>query len=350
MNKVVIREGAKNLNQMRHILENALGIKLLFTFIAINVCIIFSVFMPYTLLEKTYIFVFSFSLIYHSLDGLFKTVFQANEKMQYNAFLAILHQILYVPLAVILLYFGFGLKGLFIIALFSQFLTLVINFKFTKKFISFKFFNKIKLNKSLLKPALIFSIISFSILLITKIDLVMISWLGSSKDVGIYGVAYNLVNVGGSLGGFLSIAFFPIFVKIFQKRVVQRKILYKYAFMLSFGIFLIAIIGSFFSVEFITLLFGSKYTESGVILSVLIFVLAIEYFLIPFQNTIQATHNESKILAISWIAPLLNIGLNYLFFKMFGLIGIAYSTLVVRSIRLAIFLLITDKILKKRLY
>jgi O-antigen/teichoic acid export membrane protein len=118
--------------------------------------------------------------------------------------------------------------------------------------------------------------------------------------------------------------------------------------MLGFGILLLAFVGSYFSEDVITLLFGVAYSESGIILSVLIFFLAASFFTIPFTNSLQATHNESKILAIFWIGPCINIGLNYLFFKMYGLIGIAYSTLFVGVFTIFSYSILTWIVLKKQ--
>ena len=348
LTKVVLREGAKDLDQMGDYLEKTTGIKILFTFIAISACIIGSFFAPYPLREKIYIIIFSFTLIYNSFNGFFGAVYQAAEKMQYNSVLIILKSILFVPISIAFLYMGFGLLALFIISLFSHFFTLIINFKLTKRFLIFKFWNKIEWNKSLLRPALIFSILSFTFLLTTKIDLVMISWLSFSEDVGIYGVAHQITFTGVSVRNLLGIAFFPIFVKTFHKNVIRWKKLLKYAFLLGFGLLSIATVGSLLSKQVITLLFGWNYSESGVILSVLIFYLAFVFFSIPFTNTLQATHNESKILMVCWVGPCLNIGLNILFFKIFGLIGIAYSTLVVGSVSVSITVLITWRTLKKQ--
>jgi O-antigen/teichoic acid export membrane protein len=347
LNKVILREGAKDLDQMGYYLEKTTGIKTLFTFSAISLCIISSFFMPYPFQEKLYIIVFSSILIFRSFHGFFGTVYQASEKMQYNSALAVLNNILFVTISITFLYMGFGLLSVIITSLFSHFFTLIINFKLTRRFLIFKFWNKIKWDKSLLKPALIFSILSFTFLLTTEIDLIMISWLSSPKDVGIYGVAYQITSAGAGVRNILAVAFFPIFVKTFYKNVVKWKNLLKYAFLLGFGLLLISTVGSLLSEQVITSIFGMEYSESSMILSVLIFYLAITFFTIPFTNTIQATHNESNILKVCWVGPCLNIGLNILFFRIFGLIGIAYSTLIVRSVTLSITVFIAWFAVKK---
>jgi len=270
--------------------------------------------------------------------------------MQYNAILTIINRSMFVFLSIAFLYMGFGILALFIVALFSEFFNLTINYKLTKKFLIFKFWNRITWDKYILKSALIFSILSFSFMLAGKIDLVMISILGSSKDVGIYGVAFRITAFGLVTRELISTAFFPIFVKFYHKKsvTVRWKSLLKYSIMMGLGLLVIATIISFYSEQIISLLLGEEYFESGTILSVLIFVVAIAYFTIPFTNTLQATHNEIQLLKICWIAPSINIGLNYLFFKVFGLIGIAYSTLIVGCVALILYILMTWRTLKKQ--
>ena len=348
LNKVILREGAKDLDKMGDYYERTLGIKIFLTFIAINICIISSAFMPYSFQEKVYIIIFSFTLVYTSFFGFFGIVYQAAEKMQYNAFLNVLNRVLFVSLGIVFLYLGFGVFGLIIIALSSQFFTIIINYKLTKKFINYKFFNKIKWDVRLLKSALIFSILSFTVLLTSKIDLVMISWLGTSQDVGIYGVSYKIIHMGLELRNIFAVAYFPIFVKTFHKKSVRWRNLLKYAFLLAFGIFILAIIGSFFSEPIVTFIFGSEFSESGVILSVLLFYISFSFFTIPFSNTLQATGNEMLNLKLCWIGPVINIVLNYYLFNIYGLIGIAYSTLFVGIIRIPIFVFFTWRVLKKQ--
>jgi len=345
INKVVLREGAKDLSQMSDYLEKAIGIKNLFTFIAIAVCIVASFFTPYSVQVKLYIILFSFTLVYTSFNGFFATVYKAAEKMQYNAILTVLRRILFVSLSIIFLYMGFGLLALFIIALFSQFFNLIINYKLTKRFLRFKFWSGIRWDKYIIKPAIIFSILSFSFFLAGRIDLLMISIMGTSKDVGLYGVAYQITAVGMAMRTLIATAFFPIFVKTFSKNAVRWKSLLKYSIAMGLGLLVFTSIISFYSGQIIPLVYGGVYFKSGTILSVLVFYVAIAFFNIPFLNTLQATHNEIHILKISWIAPVF-IGLNYLFFKTFGLIGIAYSTLIVACVNLILYILVTWRTLK----
>jgi len=62
---------------------------------------------------------------------------------------------------------------------------------------------------------LVFSLLGFFGFLISRIDLLMISFLGTAKDVGIYGVANKIAHQGIMLRNFTATAFFPIFVNGF---------------------------------------------------------------------------------------------------------------------------------------
>ena len=347
INKVVLREGAKDLSKMHLYLEKTTGIKNFFAFIAIGACIVLSSFTPYSIQIKLYIILFSFSLIYNAFNPFLNTIYKAAEKMQYIAILQILNVIVYVSLSVTFLYLGYGLLTLFLIALFSHFLTIIINYKLSKRFIKFKFWSKINWDKNLLKPALVFSILSFSYFLAGRIDILMISILGTSREVGIYGIASQITLVGVTTRTIVATAFFPIFVKAFSSYVVKWRSLLRYSIVMGIGLLTFAAIISFYSNQIISLFFGEKYYESGVILGVLIFQLAILFFDIPFSNTLQATYNENKLLKICWIAPVINICLNYILYYRIGLIGIAYSTLVVTCVSLLLYILLTWQALKK---
>lgn len=168
--------------------------------------------------------------------------------------------------------------------------------------------------------------------LATKIDLLMVSFFGTAKDVGIYGVAYRITRQGIMLRNATAAAFFPIFVRRFHKSKMKGRRLIKYSLFFFGGIFVLSLGASFYAKEIVTFLFGSEYKNSGEILRVLIFYLTFAWMYLPFSTIIQATHNERIALKIGSLKAGLNIPLNIIFFYKFGLIGIAYSTLVVSGV------------------
>lgn len=348
LNKTVLREGSKDPSTMYISLEKTIGIRNFLILIAIIVCIISSFFTPYELQTKLYIVLFSSELAYTGVREFVGTIYQATERMQYISIFSIANKALFVSLSITFLYYGFGLLALFLIALFSNFLTILINYKFSQKFVKFDFFSKIQFDRKLLKSALIFSLMVFVSFLTTRIDLLMISFLGTTKDVGVYGVAYRIAQQGIMLRNVNAMAFFPIFVKRFHNSKMKGKRLIKYSFFFLSVILVLSLVASFFCKEIITFLFGSEYKGSGEILKVLIFYLAFSWAMLPFTTVAQATSNEKYILILVSIMAVLNVLLNYIFFIKYGLIGIAYSTLVVFSVGSFLISSVTYRIMKKQ--
>jgi len=350
LNKTIIREGSKDISSMHIFLEKTIGMRNLLIITAIIVCIISSFFTPYELQTKLYITLFSFQLAYTGLRGFLGTIYQATEKMQYISIFGIVNRVIYVSLSIAFLYCGFGVLALFLIALFSNFLTISANYFYSRKYVKFDIFSKLQFDKKLLKPTIIFSLITFVIFLTTKIDLVMISLLGTAKDVGVYGVAFKTTQLGIMLSNVVGIAFFPIFVKQFHKHKMKAKQLIKYSLFFLGVIFVLSLVLSFFVEDIIAVLFGPEYNISGKILRVLIFYLALSWSTLPFTTAAQATHNEKYMLIVWSIMAALNIPLNYLLFLKYGLFGIAYSTLIVSAVGLFLVSRITIRIMKKQEY
>ena len=329
LSKSIMREGSKDLARMHLQLEKTIGLRNVLIIAAIIVCLIASFFTPYDPATRIYILLFSFQLVYLGIKGFLSTIFQASENMKYISIFGILNRILFVGLAIGALLLGFGIVALFLISLFSNFVTLLLSYKTSQKFVRFRFFSKIQIDKKLLISAFIFSLMSFVSYLTTKVDLLMISLLGTPTDVGIYGVAFRTAEQGVVLRNLTVTAFFPIFIKRFHSGKVKGKRLIRISLFFLGGVFLASFLGSLIVEDLVSLVFGAEFQASGSILKVLIFFLAFSWANMPFTTAAQATHNEKYLLIISSGMAILNVLLNYTFFLQFGLIGIAYATLVV---------------------
>ncbi len=348
LGKAILREASKDLSSMHIVLEKTIALRNFLILGAIIACIICSFFVPYEFQIKLYIILFSLQLADKGIRGFLGTIYQATEKMQYISMFGIVSQALFVSLSIIFLYYGFGLLTLFLVLLFSHFSTLIIYYKHSQKYVNFNFFSRFQFDRDLVWPAFIFSLMGFVGFLITRIDLLMISFLGNSNEVGIYGVAYRIASQGVMLRNVTATAFFPISVKRFHKSPINSSRLLKYSLFFFGGIFVLSLAASLFIEDIITFLFGAQFKYSGEILRVLIFSLAFSWATLPYTTAAQATHNE-KYMVILWsVMAGLNVVLNYIFYLKYGLIGIAYSTLVVFAVGGFLVCSITYRIMKKQ--
>ncbi|MDC0527076.1 flippase [Euryarchaeota archaeon] len=328
LNQVIIRENSKNLSNMQAILEQTAGLKNLFCIIAIFLCIFCSLFAPYSFQIKFYIILFSFDLFYKSSSSFLNTIYQASEVLYYNALLTIINKILFVTTTIILLQLGYGILHLFLCQISTHIFTIFVNFYFSRRFVIFKFWSPVILDKNIYKPAIIFSASSFLGFLSTRVDLIMLSMMGSPIEVGIYGVAFSISSRIKQIRGAFSTAFFPILVKRFNTGPIKLRKLLNASFGIFFSMLIFASFFSYFSSDFVMLVFGNEYEESGRLLSILVFNYVIGFSSLPFTNALIATNNEKLALKLESIRALSNVGLNLPLYSLYGMVGIAYSTLL----------------------
>ena len=214
--------------------------------------------------------------------------------------------------------------------LIARFSVLFANYRASQKFVRFRLNLNLNWNLDIVKPALIFSLIAFINTLAIKIDILMISFLSTPQDVGIYALAHKIANEGNMLRNIIGMAFFPIGIKYFATKNQNAGRLLGYICMLFVATSAICTVLSFPVPEVVVFLFGHKYSQSGEILRYLMFYLVFSFATIPSTVSLQATKNEKLALIASGAMVMLNIPLNIIFFRSFGLIGIAYSTLVVQ--------------------
>lgn len=327
--KVIVREGSKDVGSFERTLDNTIFLKTAFFSLALVLCVGASFLTRYSRTIKVLIIIYSIELVYSGLESFLSAIYQTFEKMQYLAAFTVLTRVLITVLSIVFLYLGAGVLVILLVNLFSRFLVLSINYVCSRRFARFRFNFRLSLDPRILKATIVFSLMGIINTVAIKIDVLMISFLAASRDVGVYSVAQTFTNEGLILRNAAAMAFFPAAVKLFHSGTVKARTLMRYSFVLFFAVLAGCLALSLFAPGLIVLLFGDKYAASGHIFRYLLFCLPSAFFMLPFTTALQATHNEQLLLVVVAIAAALNVPLNILFFYEFGLIGIAYSTLVV---------------------
>lgn len=348
LNKSILREGSKSISEMPSVLNRTFGLRRLLIIVAIVLCISSVCFAPYDHSTKPFIILFSLRLVFFGVTGFFSVIYQATEKMHFISLFAIADRLIFVTLAITSLYLGYGLLSLFLISILTCYATMFVSRRISNRLIPFSLMAKTQFDWELLKPAIIFTLMPFVGVLTRRIDILMISWIGSMDEVGIYGVAYKIGDQGIMLRNAVAMAFFPIIVRRFQEgRMRGAKLINMSLFFLAI-ILMGAFVFSIFCEDLITFALGSGYTESGTILKVLVFYLCFWWAALPFTTAAQATHNE-KYLLLAWsVMASLKLPLNYFLYKNHGLIGIAYSTLIVYAVGAVVLSVLSYRAMRKQ--
>lgn len=336
INKVLLRDISKNLDDTKDIIESVIGFKNLCAILSIIISIVVLIFIDYSRITEIYIIIFSLTLLFNGLNSTINIIYQSSERMKPMAVFTILKPIIRVPIAILLLKTGYGVLSLIVLQVSVSALILIINYLYLKRFVKFNILSKVKITKTYLRQGFNFSLLSFLNILSTKIDLVMLSFLTTPVNVGIYALAYRIVQKGLFIRSPISASLFPYYTKRYENEKVKIRKLFKHTLIIIIPS-LVIITGVIFSSKFIiTTIVGDEFLESAKILNILILYLFVNYAVIPWGLYLQTTSNEKYSLLTVSVCAIANIVLNIMLFRLYGVIGIALSTLIVESLRFII--------------
>lgn len=341
--KTLIREMSRNLNNAKQILENTIAIKNIASILAATICIITAIFIDYNTALKLYIMIYSSFLLFKGFHLTFETVFQAFQNMKILGSLSIIRQLIRVPLAIFLLKLGYGILSLIVIDLSIELLVTIFLYHQSNKFIKFNLLSKFKFDKKVFFSGIRFSLLKFLNVLTGKVDIVMLSFLTTSSEVGIYALAFRLVNKVLVIRDPIVKSIFPHYSKNFNK-ILNKSILIKHSSMLFVLTSFIVVVAILSGKILINTIIGPQFNQSIEIFNILMVYTLFNFVGIPFSTAIQSTGHEKLSLITVTIVGITNIALNYFFFVEYGLIGIAYSTLLIEFLRLLLNVFITYKI------
>lgn len=341
LNKVIIREISSDLSLSKKVLETVIGARNLFSLLAAVLSLIIVLFINYEIGTKYYILIFSFSLLYTGLQNSITAIFQSHQEMKILAYIAILKQVIRVPLAILFLYLGYGVLSLILIQIFIQIIALIITYYYSRKYVLFDIFSPIRLVKHYINPGIKFSIIEFLNVLNSRVDIVILSLVANPYTVGIYSFSYRLIEKGTILRGPISQSIFPYYSNKFNKAKPRLSQIAKHTLIIAVVI-LIFIVPAFFLINpLIHYFFEGEYNESIVIFQILLLYMLFNFLIVPWSLTLQATSKENNLLKISAFTVLLVIPLSLGFFDLFGAKGIAIAKLTTTTLKFILLVIIT---------
>lgn len=186
--------------------------------------------------------------------------------------------------------------------------------------------------KDLLKfsaPLLIASLLGMAL---SWIDTLMLGRYTTAEDVGAYNISTSLAKLLIFPSGVIAFVFMPIAGEMYaRKQYVELKktyqVLTKWIFSCTFPVFFILF---FFPEMTITFLFGERFIDAAVPLRILSLGFLLDVFLGVNGILLVVMGMSRKIMQMSALGIILNIGLNYILIKKlgYGIIGASIATAI----------------------
>jgi O-antigen/teichoic acid export membrane protein len=342
---LLIREVARDKSQASKYLNNIISIRAVLSVVIFALIIVIINVMSYPDDIKNIIYVFTIYSILKSLSNVFKVTFRAFEKMEYEAGISILSNILRVTLGLSVLFLGYGLMELVLVFLFSGiFEFAVIVLVSEKKFIKTKMEFDLNFLKSTIKVALPLGTLTIFGLIYIKTDTIMLSFMKGDAVVGWYNAAYNLILGFRPIPHLFMSALLPLMAYYYISSKESLKIVYEKSFKYLLILGLPITIGIFLLADrFILLVYGQQFINSIIVFKILAWDILLKFLYFCASFILVSADKQNQMAVIVVFTALINVVLNLFLIPYFSYVGAAIATITTET-----FLLISYVYLNSR--
>ncbi|MBN2127429.1 MAG: oligosaccharide flippase family protein [Candidatus Diapherotrites archaeon] len=314
------------------------SLKIIFSFISVLVVFIALVFLNYSFEFIFLSLIVSVSLALDSYSGLFKSVFFAKEKFQFELIISGITKSLFVLVAVYLVFLGFAVFEIIVLMLIISILNLLMCVAFFWKTYFFPFFSiNIGLMKKIIFSSFLLFLLSFITILSQNLNISMLSFFYQSNlyFVGYFGAALKLISSLALITVTFNTSVFPRFTKFFnQKNDSFKSIFSKNIYYQIFLIVPIAIGCIFLSDEIIDLFFGKSFIGAGFILKILVIQTVFYFFNAAYLVSLIYSKKEKQAIPFAVIYLLINFILCFVLIPSFNAVGAAVAWLLAEYVLL----------------
>lgn len=333
LGQVTAREIAKEGADEKNILGNVVGLRLVSSTILIVLAPAAILFFDYPAEVRWGIFIVACASLFSSLSFVMNGVFQKRIAMDRVAMAEFVGKLIQVSLIACIVKFDLGfLPIVFSVLIALAFNVLTVLFV-SRKFIHFspKFdisFWKVFLKESL--PMGATAIITFAYF---KTDTILLSLFQTSADVGVYNVAYkiieNLVFFPAMLAGLI----LPLLARYFLSDKKKFLEIANKTFKVFVIIVLPVVLGTvFLARDIVQIISGPEFSDSIPVLRILAFSLACIFFGHFFNMVLIVGHMQKKLMQVLLFVAAFNIILNLLVVSRYSYLGAATAAVLTEAL------------------
>jgi O-antigen/teichoic acid export membrane protein len=329
---LMTREVAKDKSLTNKYLKNTISIKLLLSIAVVIFTVVIINNLGYPQSELYVIYFLLLSLIFTTFCGVFFSIFQAYEKLEYQSIANVLNSILMFIGVIILINYNSGL--IWISALYALVNGLILLYYLYISTSKFKFpFPKIEFDfefwKTSIAIALQFGLIGVFSTIYIWIDSVMLSFMVNNEAVGLYNAAYRIITVLLFVPFVMNAAIFPVMSKLYDSGGDSlNKLVEKYLKAMIIVSIPLGIGVTFLAKDIIILLFGNAYADSAIALQILVWATVITFIYSSYVSLFISADKQMTLNKIAFFGMIINIVLNLFLIPKFSFIAASFNTVL----------------------
>jgi O-antigen/teichoic acid export membrane protein len=337
---LLIRDVAKDKLKASNYLNNIISFRVVISFVLFITIFLLINILNYPENIKILIYLFGISQIILSLSNIFRVMFRAFERMDYEAVVNIFTNIIRCSVGLLLLFLGYGIMEIALVFLFTAFIDFFISFLICEK--SFVRINPqfdLSFFKKTLKSALPLGSIAIFSLIYVRIDTIMLEFMKGDAVVGWYNASYNLILGFSPIPLLFLNALLPFMANTSEKSIESLKEVYKKAFKFLYVFGLPITIGILLLADkFINLFYGQDFLNSISALKILSFDILLKFLYFCVFFVLIAVDKQNKMAIIAGCGVLINIVLNLFLIPEYSLVGASIATIITETFILVMYL------------
>lgn len=312
------------------------ALQVILTLLSTFLALIFLLLFPYSPAIKMAIIVGSLGVGVGYMNGYGASVLQSKMKLDTAAILEIINRVVTVGAIVLFVWLQLNINAIISTILIGNIVTLVINMYITPEFFRLKHFPRLSLLSGIIKSSFPVGITSLLGVLYFKIDLMMLSIMKTTADVGIYSLSYKIFDNIIMLWLFYMASIYPL-----MSLAVKEKARPKINTLLK-GSLVIAVVFSVFTIVIswlaaplvINILGGKNFFAS--IMPFRILVIALPFvFINDVLYYLLLSLSKIRLITLTLVSALaFNFIVNLLIIPTYGYLGISVSTVITEMITL----------------
>ena len=342
MDSLLIREVACNHDLAKDYAANAMLLRIILALITFGIIFLILQIINYNQETIIIILIMSVYMIFNSFSQFFYAIFQAFEKMEYQAVGLILTNIILLLGIILVIQF----KGSIIEFASVYVIMTSISLLYCYAICYWKLFSPSSLKwdklKELIKEAWPFAIIGISANIYLYIDTLLLSLMQGEVVVGLYSASYRLISVLLFVPLIFSNTLYPVMSKQFNSSKEALKISFEKSLKILMMIAIPIGIGTvLIANKVILLLYGDEFLGSVIALQILIWTTVLVFTRQPFGILLAASRKQLTATKIMLIAVIFNIALNLLFIPKYSYIGAGIALILTEIFILTLGIIVT---------
>jgi O-antigen/teichoic acid export membrane protein len=353
LSPLTVREVARDKSLAPKYLANVALMKIILVVITFGAIALTINLMGYPQETIRVVYLLALSVIFAAFTQMFHSIFQAFERMEFQAIGQMLNAALILGGVIFAIRHGFGVVGFASLYVIASGIALAYSFAVMKQ----KFSNPasasatkaMEFNWSFWKPtikqALPFGLTSMFVVSYYYADTLILSSMQGNVAVGWYNAAYKICLALMFIPAALNTAMFPIMSGLHGSSQGSFSLSFdKYLkYMVILGV-PIGIGTTLLAPRFISLIFGAEYAESAGALQILVWSIVVAFVATPFATLFSTANRQAIVTKVTICCTVLNIILNIILIPKYSLVGASVATVVATSAYLVPFYIWSIKI------